>query len=72
MSQRLATVVLAAWQELKAHPDATSLTFSVLQKQPTGQGRDLIALKLTVGRGIADLPFIQVDLHDDSTGAAVC
>lgn len=72
MSQRLATVVQAAWQELKERPEATYLNFSVLQKQAAGQARDLIALTLTVGRDIADLPFIQIDLHADSAQTAVC
>ena len=39
MSQRLATVVQAAWQELKQQPQASALSFGVYTKRHTGRDR---------------------------------
>lgn len=63
MSQRLATVVQTAWQELKQQPMATALTFGVYTKRHTGRDRDWVALELRIVTPVDEPSYIQVQLQ---------
>lgn len=63
MSQRLATVVQTAWQELKQQPLATALTFGVYTKRHTGRDRDWVALELRIVTPVDEPSYIQVQLQ---------
>lgn len=66
MSQRLATVVQAAWHELsKKEPALTTLSFCVWQKQVAGKQRDLVNLTLTLDRPSLGAPFMHIALQDE-------
>lgn len=63
MSQRLATVVQTAWQELKQQPQATALSFGVYTKRHTGRDRDWVALALRVVTPENEPAYIQIQLQ---------
>ncbi|AAY93926.1 hypothetical protein D3X12_28920 [Pseudomonas protegens] len=63
MSQRLATVVQTAWQELKQHPLAKPFTFGVYVKRHTGRQRDWVALALRVVTLENEPSYIQIHLQ---------
>ena len=63
MSQRLATVVQTAWQELKQQPLAEALTFGVYTKLHTGRDRDWVALMLQVVTPEDEPSYIQIQLQ---------
>ncbi|MBF8791603.1 hypothetical protein IRZ70_02135 [Pseudomonas monteilii] len=63
MSQRLATVVQTAWQELKQQPLATAFTFGVYTKRHTGRHRDWVALDLRVVNPDNEPAYIQIQLQ---------
>ncbi|WP_054890174.1 hypothetical protein [Pseudomonas sp. NBRC 111129] len=63
MSQRLATVVQTAWQELKQQPLAKALTFGVYIKHHTGRDRDWVALMLQVVTPEDEPSYIQIQLQ---------
>lgn len=69
MSQRLATVVQAAWQELKQQPMVKSLTFDVYTKHHTGRQRDLVALALRVITPEDEPAYIQIHLRATAESA---
>ncbi|MQG92581.1 hypothetical protein [Pseudomonas sp. MN1F] len=62
MSQRLATVVQTAWQELKQQPQATALSFGVYTKRHTGRDRDWVALMLQIVTPKDEPSYIQIQL----------
>lgn len=63
MSQRLATVVQTAWQELKQQPQATALSFGVYTKRHTGRDRDWVALMLQIVTPEDEPSYIQIQLQ---------
>jgi hypothetical protein len=63
MSQRLATVVQTAWQELKQQPLAKALTFGVYTKRHTGRDRDWVALMLQIVTPEDEPSYIQIQLQ---------
>lgn len=63
MSQRLATVVQTAWQELKQQPQAAALSFGVYTKRHTGRQRDWVALALRVVTPENEPAYIQIELQ---------
>ena len=63
MSQRLATVVQTAWQELKQQPQATVLSFGVYTKRHTGRDRDWVALMLQIVTPEDEPSYIQIQLQ---------
>lgn len=63
MSQRLATVVQTAWQELKQQPLATTLNFGVYTKQHTGSQRDWVELALRVVTPDNEPAYIHIKLQ---------
>ena len=69
MSQRLATVVQTAWQELKQQPSATTLTFDLYTKHHTGRQRDLVALALRVVTPEDEPAYIQIHLQPTAESA---
>lgn len=62
MSQRLATVVQSAWQELKQQPLATDLSFGVYTKRHIGRDRDWVALALRIVTPEDAPSYIQIQL----------
>ncbi|WP_313465854.1 hypothetical protein [Pseudomonas nitroreducens] len=67
MSLRLASVVQAAWYELKLAPDAEKFVFAVVHKQPVGRERVWISLSLTVVRPQSEPPYLHVELLDETS-----
>ncbi|QCI14092.1 hypothetical protein E6B08_23310 [Pseudomonas putida] len=63
MSQRLATVVQTAWQELKQQPQTTALSFGVYTKRHTGRDRDWVALMLQIVTPKDEPSYIQIQLQ---------
>ena len=69
MSQRLATVVQTAWQELKQKPLATALTFGVYTKQHTGRQRDWVNLDLRIVNHNEEPAYIHIQLQPTAAPA---
>lgn len=63
MSQRLATVVQTAWQELKQKPQANALSFGVYTKRHTGCDRDWVTLMLQIVAPEDEPSYIQIKLQ---------
>lgn len=63
MSQRLASVVQAAWQVLKQQPHTPSIDFEVYQKLSTGRERALVPLTLHIVRNEGEPPFVRIELR---------
>ncbi|WP_412461741.1 hypothetical protein ACK2SD_07195 [Pseudomonas sp. SC11] len=69
MSQRLATVVQTAWQELKQQPLAKAITFGVYTKRHTGRHREWVALALRVVTPENEPAYIQIQLQPTADSA---
>ncbi|WP_237860796.1 hypothetical protein [Pseudomonas sp. PGPR81] len=69
MSQRLATVVQTAWQELKQQPLAKDFTFGVYTKRHIGRQRDWVALALRVVTPDNEPAYIQIQLQSAAAPA---
>ncbi|WP_085597446.1 MULTISPECIES: hypothetical protein [unclassified Pseudomonas] len=63
MSQRLASVVQAAWQELKLHQHTSPISFGVYVKRSSGRTRDWIPLSLQVNFPAGESPYISIELQ---------
>lgn len=63
MSHRLASVVQAAWQELKLHQHTSPISFGIYAKQHSGRNRVWIPLSLQVKFPEGEPPYILIKLQ---------